>query len=192
MAPPAPVNATNANNPVPGTGTTTTQQINDTHHILIAFPRGKAANGITDTPTQDALRYVALAKARYTGYKPDNATAKWATVMPWLHTGEPTERWGLSARQFLVATGIANSAAIGKTRAITWTAANKTLAALTDVADDGVLSWRTDDGEAVTDAAEPEPLSWGLWAPPLRRHLRPSHARASPTTSCTIRSKIKT
>jgi hypothetical protein len=32
------------------------QQINDTHHSLIAY-------GITGTPTQDALRYVALAKA---------------------------------------------------------------------------------------------------------------------------------
>jgi hypothetical protein len=185
VAPPAPANATNANNPVPGTGTstfaslainafslvpgtgtTTTQQINDTHHIIIAFPHGKAANGTIDTPTQDALRYVAHAKARYTGYKPDPATAKWATVMPWLHTGEPTGHWGLSARQFLIATGIPNSAAIGKTRAITWASAKNKVAALTDAADDGVLKWRTDDAAVDTEMADLQPLPWAIPAAP--------------------------
>jgi hypothetical protein len=118
-----------------------TQLIHDMDHLQLAYPRDPA-----ESPTKDVLRYVGYAKARFTGYKPDpDADAKFATTMPWLLGGVVTDRWGLEARRILAIAGIPNSAAVGKSRTITWASAKKKLAEVTFADADGVLNWRPAD-----------------------------------------------
>jgi hypothetical protein len=96
--------------------------------------------------------------AAFTGFKPDpDADAKLATVMPWVVGGLVTDMWGLEARRVLATAGIPNSAAIGKSRAITWANFKKKLAEATVADADGVLNWRPADDPQPTVVV---PLSW--------------------------------
>jgi hypothetical protein len=156
---------------------TIAQQINDTpENILLAFPRQAA-----HSPLEDAICYVALAKARYIGKMPELDSASMAAIMPWLH-GPPDEMSGLAARLFLIATGIPSRDAITNTR-ITWTTVKKKVVALTDTGDDGVRHWRPLEDAADTDTPLPQELPWVKAAP--KAPPQPPKATPTPPTPLT-------